>query len=166
MIFLFFRLLDFSLFWIILSLFGPYRAKCVVGVGSLYSRSLMYFEFVVGLVMGWVVFWWLPCLTQLFSCVGVGVLLSQETWWIDNCTFLTIHSGPPTNACMTRKWCWLVLGSLATLPFLLLSYTYTQNVGGPHLWEALGPGLLGLCLKRALTKTLFKFKKECLRKKR
>ena len=25
-----------------------------------------------------------------------------------------------------------------------------KNVGGPHLWEALGPGLLGLCLKRAL----------------
>ena len=25
-----------------------------------------------------------------------------------------------------------------------------QNVGGPHMWEALGPGLLGLCLKMAL----------------
>ena len=28
-----------------------------------------------------------------------------------------------------------------------------KNVGGPLLWEALGRGLLGLCLKIALNKT-------------
>ena len=41
----------------------------------------------------------------------------------------------------------LLLGNFAYCCFHI---HILKNVGGPHLWEALGPGLLGLCLKMAL----------------
>ena len=61
------------------------------------------------------------------------------------CYHILYKRGHPQATCLKI----FVLRFLVTL--LVLQFCFTKDVGGPLLWEALGPGLLGLCLKMALT---------------